>query len=105
MRKQVPSDKTTSVLDFATKRPEDRLGSIVNGLGVCFSSAFLIDMLTLYGKVLEYGQSQYVREFGMTVAEEPIRIQARVMNAPTLRYHQSSKQPITVRAFALPLNN
>jgi eukaryotic translation initiation factor 2C len=78
MRKQVPPEKTTSVLDFATKRPDDRLGSIVNGLGV-----------------LEYGQSQYVREFGMTVAQEPIRIQARIMNPPTLRYHQSSKQPIT----------
>ncbi|KAH9062680.1 argonaute-like protein [Lactarius vividus] len=75
MRKQVPPDKTNSVLEFATKRPNDRLGSIVNGLGV-----------------LEYGQSEYVREFGMTVANEPIRIQARVMNPPTLRYHQSSKQ-------------
>ncbi|KAH9006800.1 argonaute-like protein [Lactarius hatsudake] len=76
MRKQVPPDKTNSVLEFATKRPNDRLGSIVNGLGV-----------------LEYGQSEYVREFGLTVANEPIRIQARVMNPPTLRYHQSSKQP------------
>ncbi|KAH9045386.1 argonaute-like protein [Lactarius pseudohatsudake] len=76
MRKQVPPDKTNSVLEFATKRPNDRLGSIVNGLGV-----------------LEYGQSEYVREFGMTVSNEPIRIQARVMNPPTLRYHQSSKQP------------
>ncbi|KAF8266852.1 argonaute-like protein [Lactarius quietus] len=79
MRKQVPSDKTNSVLEFATKRPNDRLNSIINGLGV-----------------LEYGQSQYVREFGMTVSEEPIRIQARVMNAPTLRYHPSSKQPSAV---------
>ncbi|KAF8266851.1 hypothetical protein EI94DRAFT_124794 [Lactarius quietus] len=93
MRKQVPSDKTNSVLEFATKRPNDRLNSIINGLGVCFSSAFFTDMLTFYPKVLEYGQSQYVREFGMTVSEEPIRIQARVMNAPTLRYHPSSKQP------------
>ncbi|KAH9035274.1 argonaute-like protein [Lactarius hengduanensis] len=76
MRKQVPPDKTNSVLEFATKRPNDRLGSIVNGPGV-----------------LEYGQSEYVREFGMTVANEPIRIQARIMNPPTLRYHQSSKQP------------
>jgi eukaryotic translation initiation factor 2C len=105
MRKQIPSDKTNFVLDFATKRPNDRLGSIVNGLGVCFSSAVLADMLTFHPKVLEYGQSQYVREFGMTVAEEPIRIQARVMNPPTLRYHQSSKQPSIVRTFHLSLNN
>lgn len=35
MRKQVPSDKVKSVLEFATRRPQDRLGSIRNGLGVC----------------------------------------------------------------------
>ena len=105
MRKQVPPDKTNSVLDFATKRPNDRLGSIVNGLGVCFSCAFLTGLLTFHPKVLEYGQSEYTREFGMTVAEEPIRIQARVMNPPTLRYHQSSKQPSVVRPFPLSLNN
>lgn len=34
MRKQVPPDKTKEVLDFATKRPEDRLASIRNGLMV-----------------------------------------------------------------------
>ncbi|KAH9035273.1 argonaute-like protein [Lactarius hengduanensis] len=76
MRKQVPPDKTNFVLEFATKRPIDRLGSIVNGLGV-----------------LEHGQSEYVREFGMTVANEPIRLQARILGAPTLRYHQSSDRP------------
>ncbi|KAH8999090.1 argonaute-like protein [Lactarius akahatsu] len=76
MRKQVPPDKTNSVLEFAKTRPNDRLGSIVNGLGV-----------------LDYNQSEYVREFGMTVSNEPIRIQARVLDAPTLRYHQSSEEP------------
>ncbi|KAH9006798.1 ribonuclease H-like domain-containing protein [Lactarius hatsudake] len=76
LRKQVPPDKTNFVLEFATKRPIDCLGSIVNGLGV-----------------LEHGQSEYVREFGMTVANEPIRIQARILGAPTLRYHQSSERP------------
>jgi len=60
-------------------------------------------MLTFYPKVLEYGQSEYVREFGMTVANEPMRIQARVLDAPTLRYHQSSEQPRAVRKFSLPL--
>ncbi len=105
MRKQVPPDKTNSVLEFATKRPNERLRSIVDGLGVCSDSAFLADMLTFYPKVLEYGQSEYVREFGMTVANEPIRIQARIMNAPTLRYHQSSKQPNAVRKISLPLKS
>ena len=48
MRKQVPSDKTNSVLDFASKRPNDRLGSIVDGLSVCSGSAFLTDLLISY---------------------------------------------------------
>ncbi|KAH9179678.1 argonaute-like protein [Lactarius sanguifluus] len=76
MRKQVPPDKTNSVLEFATKRPHDRLGSIINGLGV-----------------LDYNQSEYVREFGMTVANEPTKVQARILDAPKLRYHQSSEEP------------
>ncbi|KAH9077150.1 argonaute-like protein [Lactarius deliciosus] len=79
MRKQVPPDKTNSVLEFATKRPHERLGSIINGLGV-----------------LDYNQSEYVREFGMTVANEPTRVQARILDAPKLRYHQSSEEPRAV---------
>ena len=34
MRKQVPPEKTKSVLDFATKKPADRLRSITSGLEV-----------------------------------------------------------------------
>ncbi|KAI9467034.1 argonaute-like protein [Lactarius psammicola] len=76
MRKQVPPDKTNSVLEFSAKRPNERLRSVVDGLGL-----------------LDYNRSEYVREFGMTVANEPIRIQARVLDAPILRYHQSSEEP------------
>ena len=44
MRKQIPPEKTSEVLAFATKRPPERLSSIRAGLGV-----------------LAYGQSEYVR--------------------------------------------
>ena len=97
MRKQVPPDKTNFVLEFATKRPNERLGSICDGLSVrpwCAHSATLV--LTIYSKVLDYGQSEYVRQFGMTVADQPLKTQARVINPPTLKYHQSSKQPSAV---------
>ena len=42
MRKQVPPEKTKDVLDFATKKPQDRLASIRAGLGVrtLYSSDF-----------------------------------------------------------------
>lgn len=34
LRKQLPSDKTSDVIRFATKKPEDRLNSIKSGLAV-----------------------------------------------------------------------
>ncbi|KAF9065094.1 hypothetical protein BDP27DRAFT_1332495 [Rhodocollybia butyracea] len=54
MRKQVPPEKTKSVLDFATKQPADRLASITAGLNV-----------------LAYGQSEYVRNFGISLTIVP----------------------------------
>ena len=96
MRKQVPPDKTNSVLEFATKRPNERLGSICNGLNVRTSCTHSATLLTIHSKVLDYGQSEYVRQFGMTVADQPLKTQARVINPPTLKYHQSSKQPSAV---------
>ncbi|KAL0065940.1 hypothetical protein AAF712_007067 [Marasmius tenuissimus] len=77
VRKQVPPEKTKDVLDFATKRPEDRLRSISNGVNI-----------------LQYGQSDYVRQFGMHVdtASGPLKVQARVLPPPTLKYGRGSKQ-------------
>ncbi|KAI6027255.1 hypothetical protein EDC04DRAFT_2501177, partial [Pisolithus marmoratus] len=34
MQKRVPPEKTKDVLEFATKKPHDRLGSITSGLAV-----------------------------------------------------------------------
>ncbi|KAJ7481095.1 argonaute-like protein [Mycena galericulata] len=77
MRKQMPPEKTKDVLDFATKKPADRLQSIVNGLGV-----------------LAYGQSDYVRQFGMAVeTTDPLSIRARVLTPPTLKYGAGSRDP------------
>ncbi|PPQ98553.1 hypothetical protein CVT24_004044 [Panaeolus cyanescens] len=76
MRKQVPPEKTKDVLEFATKRPQDRLASIRRGL-----------------EVLAYGQSEYVRQFGMNVSPTPLVIHARVLRPPVLKYGAQSKQP------------
>ncbi|KAJ7283579.1 argonaute-like protein [Mycena rebaudengoi] len=78
MRKQVPPEKTKDVLDFATKKPMDRLQSIKNGLNV-----------------LAYGQSEYVRQFGMIVDHSagPLKVQARVLKPPMLKYGAGSRQP------------
>jgi eukaryotic translation initiation factor 2C len=81
MRKQVPSERTKDVLDFATKRPSDRLASINAGLSI-----------------LNYGQSEYMAAFGMQVntAAGPIKVQARVLKPPTLKYGPGSRQPTIV---------
>ncbi|KAF9270096.1 argonaute-like protein [Marasmius fiardii PR-910] len=77
VRKQVPPEKTKDVLDFATKRPADRLQSILNGVDV-----------------LQYGQSDYVRQFGMHVDTNmgALQVQARVLPPPMLKYGPQSKQ-------------
>ncbi|KAK0184437.1 argonaute-like protein [Armillaria mellea] len=70
MRKQIPGDVIAKVRDFSTMKPEDRLRSIKRGLNV-----------------LAYGQSDYVRHFGMTVTStEPLRVNARVLMPPVLEY-------------------
>jgi len=74
MRKQIPSDKTKRVVEFSQLRPEERLATIHEGL-----------------RVLAHGESDYVREFGMTITEEPIIVNARVIETPVLRYGQGSK--------------
>jgi eukaryotic translation initiation factor 2C len=78
MKKQVPSDKTKDVVEFATKKPHERFNSIRDGLGI-----------------LAYGQSDYVRDFGLTVETTTglLPIQARVLNPPKLQYGRESKQP------------
>jgi len=81
MRKQVPPEKTKDVLEFATQKPEARLNSIRNGLGV-----------------LQYGQSSYLRSFGFSVdATAPVSINARVLLPPTLVYGAGSRQQTIVR--------
>lgn len=80
MRKQVPPEKTKDVLEFATKKPHERLSSIRAGL-----------------QILAYGQSEYVRSFGLKVQETgPLEVQARVLQPPTLKYGQASKQATIV---------
>jgi len=78
MRKQVPPELTKNVLEFATKKPADRLDSIRRGLSV-----------------LSYGQSDYVRQFGLHMDPnvDALKVNARILPAPTLRYGKTSRNP------------
>lgn len=79
MKKSIPPHKTKQVLDFATKKPKERLKSIRDGLSV-----------------LNYSQSEYMQSFNMRVDESTIRTTARVLVPPTLKYGAASKQPTIV---------
>ncbi|KAG9080369.1 hypothetical protein FRC06_006673, partial [Ceratobasidium sp. 370] len=75
MRKQLPPDLTPSVLSFSVKAPNQRLNSIVQG-----------------HEVLQHRQSEYMRQFGMTVSETPETCLARVLPTPALNYGAGSKR-------------
>ncbi|KAJ7827595.1 Piwi domain-containing protein [Mycena leptocephala] len=74
VKKEIPDEKKSDLVAFATMKPKDRLVSIRKGL-----------------EVLAYGQSEYVRKFGLTVNKEAVSTQARVLTAPTLKYGAGSK--------------
>ncbi|KAJ7284419.1 argonaute-like protein [Mycena rebaudengoi] len=74
MRKEIPDDKKTQLVEFASMRPPERLQSIQRGMGV-----------------LAYGNSEYVRKFGLTVDPTLVTTQARVLKAPILKYGAETK--------------
>jgi len=61
-------------------------------------SKVLGGLLIKYYKVLQYGQSQYVLQFGMNVSNTLIDLEARIIKVPTLKYNPESKQPNVVRS-------
>ncbi|KAK0209999.1 argonaute-like protein [Desarmillaria ectypa] len=80
-RGELNPDATRAMVEFATKKPDQRLSAIQAGI-----------------QVLAYGQSRYVRDFGLDIktGSLPMEIPARMLNAPELKYGPGSKQP-TVR--------
>ncbi|KAJ2912725.1 hypothetical protein MD484_g7689, partial [Candolleomyces efflorescens] len=77
MRKQIPPNKTNDVLEFSKKRPDERFGTVQRG--------------TQY---LQYGQSQYIRSFGMTVDTTGfMETNGRVLNPPAMKYSGQSVTP------------
>ncbi|KAJ7216364.1 argonaute-like protein [Mycena pura] len=74
VKKEIPDDKKADLVKFSTMAPKARLESIRKGLDV-----------------LAYGQSEYVRKFGLIVEPSLPATQARVLKAPTLRYGPGSR--------------
>ncbi|KAK7444785.1 hypothetical protein VKT23_015102 [Stygiomarasmius scandens] len=76
-RKQIPPELTKAMVDFSRKRPAERMDSIRQGV-----------------QLLAYGQSEYIRNFGLNVHSNGgfPEVDARVIRPPKLRYGPGSKQ-------------
>jgi len=77
---------------FSGWPPRDREKRIRDGLGVCYRP----DMLIMCYQVLQYGQLQCVREFGMHVPTPSTRLMeldGQIITAPRSNYNQESRQP------------
>lgn len=97
MRKQIPEDKVKDVLEFSTRKPDERLQRIRDGLQVRYlMNIQFVKLIILGDQYLRYGQSQYVKDFGMTIDENPLSTEARVIEPPQLRYNNASLQPSIV---------
>lgn len=77
--------------------------SRVLGLALTFvkSLYYCYTFLICSFQVLQYGQSEYVRAFGMSVTPTPISVQARVLAPPVLRYGPGSAEPTIVSWFVV----
>ncbi|KAG8885867.1 hypothetical protein FRB97_009029 [Tulasnella sp. 331] len=66
---QPPPELTKDVVEFATKKPAERLADIRKSL-----------------HILGYGTSKYLKAFGATVESQPMKLMSRVLQPPTLEY-------------------
>ena len=75
----------------------------VLGLALTFvkSLYYCYTFLMCSFQVLQYGQSEYVRAFGMAVTPTPISVPARVLPPPVLRYGPGSAEATIVSPFVV----
>ncbi|KAF9931666.1 hypothetical protein FBU30_009727 [Linnemannia zychae] len=66
--------QTADMIKFAALKPFDRENSIRNGL-----------------RVLDYGHNEFQKDFGLIVSNELSSIDARVLPAPAITYHATSR--------------
>lgn len=79
MRKQLPSDKTSKMVSFSTLKPPQRFQLIENG-----------------ARDLQYGQSEYIRSFGLNINPTLMSLKGRILPTPKLQYGPGSKEPVVV---------
>lgn len=73
--KKLDEAQTAEMIRFAALKPTDRENSIKNGL-----------------RVLDYGHNEFHKSFGLKVSNEMSVVNARVLPAPTITYHPTSRE-------------
>ena len=89
---------TEKFVEFSRMPPKERFESIMHGLSVISCTIFIWNILTCR-QVLAYGQSEYVRQFGISFSDKPLAIMARLIDPPTVKYGAGSQQPMVVSYF------
>ncbi|KAF9088048.1 Eukaryotic translation initiation factor 2C [Mortierella sp. GBA35] len=73
--KKLNERQTADMIKFTCQPPHVRANKIKDGL-----------------KILNYHENEFLSDFGMKVATEMATVNARILPAPTISYHPSSKQ-------------
>ncbi|KAF9472086.1 argonaute-like protein [Pholiota conissans] len=71
----IPPAQVASVLEFATKKPRERLEAIKAGM-----------------QQLQFQTSDYISQFGMSIDLRPLKVTARVMDPPNVKYSGTGRQ-------------
>lgn len=76
--KKLDELQTAEMIKFTTLNPTARANEIKKGL-----------------QLLNYKDSKFLKEFGMKISDEMAVVDARILPAPTICYHRSSKKEAT----------
>ncbi|OAQ24024.1 Piwi-domain-containing protein [Linnemannia elongata AG-77] len=72
--KKLNETQTAEMIKFTCQPPQVRANKIKDGL-----------------QILNYHENEFLNDFGMRVANEMVQVDARVLPAPTISYHPSSR--------------
>ncbi|KAG0352789.1 eukaryotic translation initiation factor 2C, 2, partial [Gamsiella multidivaricata] len=67
--------QTADMIKFTSQAPHIRANGIKEGI-----------------RLLNYDDNEYLQDFGMKVSNEMVSIKARILQAPVIRYHHSSRE-------------
>ncbi|KAJ7871472.1 Piwi domain-containing protein [Mycena olivaceomarginata] len=96
-KKRLPSSVTSTVVDFATQRPQDRLRTITHGTSAGVQSP-------IHG----YHTSEFLSDAGMEIGMNPITLKAKLLPHPRMEFKGSELTPdngswnVVNRRFASP---